>query len=117
MHPQYIYSSLTFYRYIRDLHSFPTRRSSDLDARDFRFAADQVQEANHARLGIDHRFVHVHVEQVCAALHLLTRDSQRAFEIAGQNQLRKLWRASNVGAFANDSETKVRRDLQRLEPG
>ncbi len=48
---------------------------------------------------------------------LLTRDSQRAFEIAGQDQLRKLWRTSDVGALADHSETKLRRDLQRLEPG
>ena len=31
----------------------------DGDARDFRFAADQIQEANHRRFRIDHRFVHV----------------------------------------------------------
>ncbi len=59
----------------------------DRDARDVRFAANQVQEANHRRFRIDHSFVHVHVEQVCAALHLLTRHSQRTFEIARQDQL------------------------------
>jgi hypothetical protein len=52
---------------------------------DFRFAAYQIQEANHRRFRIDHPFVHVYVEQVRAALHLLTRDSQCAFEIAGQD--------------------------------
>ena len=83
----------------------------DGDARDFRFAADQIQEANHRRFRIDHPFVHVHVEQVRAALHLLTRDSQRAFEIAGQDQLRKLWRTRDVRALADHSETKLRRDL------
>src|SRR4029078_11193464 len=83
----------------------------DGDARDFRLAAYQVQEANHGCFRIDHPFVHVHVEQVRASLHLLTRNNQRAFEIAGQYQLRKLWRTSNVGALADDGESKLRRDL------
>ena len=59
----------------------------DRDARDVRFAANQVQEANHGRFRIDHSFIHVHVEQVCAPQHLLTRHSQRTFEIARQDQL------------------------------
>ena len=77
------------------LHAFEARfdhaplRTVDhhRDARDFRFAANQVQEANHRRFGIDHSFIHVHVEQVCAPQHLLTRHSQRTFEIARQDQL------------------------------
>ena len=83
----------------------------DRDARDFRFAADQIQEANHRRFRIDHPFVHVYVEQVRAALHLLTRDSQRAIEIAGQDQLRKFWRTRDIRPLADHSETKLRRDL------
>ena len=57
----------------------------DGNAGDFRFAADQIQEANHRRFRINHPFVHVHVEQIGAALHLLTRDRQCTFEIAGQD--------------------------------
>src|SRR5881394_2282937 len=79
----------------------------DRDARDFRFAADQIQEANHGRFRIDHPFVHVYVEQVRAALHLLTRDSQRTFEIAGEDQLRKLWRTRDIRPLADHSETKL----------
>ena len=83
----------------------------DGNTRDFWFAADQIQEANHRRFRIDHRFVHVHVEQVRAALHLLTRDGQCAIEIAGQDQLRKFRRARDIRPLTNDSETKLRRDL------
>ena len=55
------------------------------DARDFRFASNQIQEARHCRLRIDHPFVHVHVENVRAALHLLTGHGQRAIEIIAEN--------------------------------
>jgi hypothetical protein len=57
----------------------------DRNARDFRFAADQIQEANHRRFRIDHPFVHIYVEQVGSALHLLTCNNQCPFEIAGQD--------------------------------
>ena len=73
------------------LHAFEARfdhapfRAIDhhRDARNFRFAADQVQETRHGRLRIDHSLVHVYVEEVRPALHLLARHRQRAFEIAG----------------------------------
>ena len=77
----------------------------------------KIQKARHGRFRIDHSFVHVDVENVGAALHLLARDSERAFEIAGQDQFRKLWRAGDVGALADDDETHLRRDVERLEPG
>ena len=89
----------------------------DRHARDVRFAPDQIQEAGHRRFGIDHSFVHVDVENVRAALDLLARDHERALEIAGQNQLRKLRRAGDVGPFADDDETDFRRDVERLETG
>ena len=50
----------------------------DRHARDLRFAADQIQKARHRRFRIDHSFVHVDVEDVGAAFHLLPRDGQRA---------------------------------------
>ena len=89
----------------------------DRNARDFRFAPDQVQEARHGRFRIDHSLVHVHVEKVRAALDLLARHGQRAFEIVCQDQFRKLGRARDIGPLANHHETELRRNLQRLEPG
>src|SRR4029077_12657125 len=85
--------------------------------RDLRFTADQIQEADHGRLRVDHPFVHVHVEEIRAALHLLTRYSQSAVEIARENQLRKLRRSRNIGALADDNEAELRRNVQRFEPG
>ena len=89
----------------------------DWNARDLRFAADQIQEAGHGRLRVDHPFVHVHVEKVRAALHLLTRHSERAVEIVRENQLRKLRRSRDVGALADDNEAELRRNVQRFESG
>src|SRR5581483_2586959 len=48
---------------------------------------------------------------------LLPRDGERAFEIAGEDQLRKLWRAGDVRALADHHETHLGRDIQRLEAG
>ena len=62
-------------------------------------------------------FVHVHIENVGAALHLVPRHRQRAVEIVRQNQFRKFWRAGDVGAFADDDEPKLGGNVQRLEPG
>ena len=77
----------------------------------------RLQEARHRRFGIDHPFVHVDVENVGAAFHLLARDGERALEIAGQDQLRKLRRAGDVGPLADDDEAHLGRDVERLEPG
>ena len=107
------------------LHAFEARfdhaplRAVDYDwnARDLRFAADQVQEAHHGRFGIDHSLVHVHVEKVRAALDLLARDCQRAFKIVRQDQFRKLGRASDICPLANHRKTEFRRNLERLKAG
>ena len=66
-----------------------------------------MEEARHGRFGIDHSFVHVDVENVGAAFDLLSRDGERGFEIAGQDQLRKFRRAGDVGALADDDEAEV----------
>ena len=78
---------------------------------DLRFAANKIQEANHRRFRVDHPFVHVHIEKVRAALHLLTGNSQSSVEIASQNQLRKLRRSCDVGALTNNCEAEFRRNI------
>ena len=87
------------------------------NSRDLRFAADQIQEADHRRLRVEHPFVHVYVEKVRAALYLLTSHSERAVEIARKNQLRKLRRSCNIGALTDDNEAELRRNVQRFESG
>ena len=105
------------------LHAFESRfndaplRAVDhtWNARDLRFAADQVEKARHGRLRIDHSFVHVDVEKVRSALHLLTRHGERVVEIVCQNQFRKFGRSCDVGALADDSESEFGRDVKRLK--
>ena len=60
--------------------------------------------------------VHVDVEQVRAAAHLVDRDLDGAGEVAGLDQLAEPRRARDVRALADDDEAGVRPDLERLEP-
>ena len=57
--------------------------------RDVGLGGDQVQEARHRLLGVEHALVHVHVEDLGAALHLLARDRQRLFVLSRLDQLRE----------------------------
>ena len=50
----------------------------DRDARDLGLGRDQVQEPGHHLLGVEHALVHVDVEDVGAAAHLIERDLDRA---------------------------------------
>ena len=43
-------------------------------ARDLGLGRDQVEERRHRLLGVEQALVHVHVEDVGAAAHLLERD-------------------------------------------
>ena len=107
------------------LHAFQARldhapfRAVDHErnARDLRLTANQIQKPRHGCFGIDHSFVHIYVEDVRSAPNLLTRNRERTFEIARQNQLRKLRRASDVGTLTNDNKTHFWRDIERLKPG
>src|SRR5207245_11272832 len=62
-------------------------------------------------------FIHVHVENVRAALHLLARHGQRTIEIVAENQFRELWRTGDVRSLTDDNEAHLRSDIERLETG
>ena len=59
-------------------------RAVDHDGKtgDLGFGGDQVEEAHHRLLGVEQVGVHVHVDEVCPAAHLLERDLHRTREIA-----------------------------------
>ena len=88
----------------------------DRDAGNVRLAGDQVQEMGHRRLRVDHPLVHVHVQDVRPALHLLAGDRERPFKIPGQDQFGKLRRAGDVRAFAHHQKAALGRDDERFEP-
>ena len=85
--------------------------------RDLWLTPDEMEELRHRRFRVDHSLVHVDVENVGAAVYLLPRYDERALEIVGQNQFRKLRRARDVGPLTHDHESGVRSNVQRLEPG
>ena len=70
-----------------------------------------------ACLRVQHGLVHVDVDHLRAALHLLARDRQRLGVVAVQDQAREGLRAGDVGALADVHEQRVVADVQRLQAG
>ena len=96
----------------------PSRRvDHHRHASDIRLGGDQVQEAHHRRLRVEHRLVHVDVDHLRAAADLLARDLDRAGEVAREYQLGESARAGDVGALADVDEEGIVVDGQRLEAG
>ena len=89
----------------------------DRHARDLGLAGDQVQEAHHRRLAVEHRLVHVDVDDLGAVLDLLARDAERLLELAVEDQARERLRAGDVGALADVDEQRAGADQHRLEAG
>ena len=76
-----------------------------------------MEEPPHGGDGIDHSFVHVDVENVCAAGDLLTRHRESRFEVAAENEFREFRRSGDVGTLAHDDKSDVGGDVQRFESG
>jgi hypothetical protein len=66
------------------------RVEHDGDAADVRLGRDELEESHHGRLGVEHPLVHVDVDQLRAALHLLACDLEPGLVVAGQDQAREL---------------------------
>ena len=88
----------------------------DRQPRDLRLGRDVVEERRHRLLALEQVGVHVHVEDVRAAAHLLERDVDGAGEVAGLDEPPEARRAGDVRALADHHEARVRPDLERLEP-
>jgi hypothetical protein len=98
------------------LDDLPFRRvDHDRHARDVRLAGDQLEEALHRRLRVEHRLVHVDVDHLRAVLHLLAGDRQRIVEAAFENHPREGPRAGDVGPLADVDEQRVLADVEGLE--
>ena len=89
----------------------------DRQARDLRLGRDDVQERRHRRFRIEHPFVHVDVEDVGAAAHLVERDVGGLGELAAGNQPREPLGAGDVGPLADHDEVALGADGQRFEAG
>ncbi len=100
------------------LDHLPLRRvDHHRHARDVGLGGDQVEEPDHRRLRVEHRLVHVDVDDLRAAGDLLARDLHRAGVVAGEDQLGERARAGDVGALADVDEQRVVADGERLEAG
>ena len=84
-------------------------------ARDIGLRGEQAQEGAHRLFRIEHRLVHVDVDDLRAVLHLLACDHQRTGVIAGEHQPRKGARSCDVGALADVDEERALVDVERLE--
>ncbi len=71
---------------------------------DVRLAGNQVQEAHHGRLGVQHPLVHVDVDDLGAALHLLLGDVEGLVVEPLLDQPLELGRAGDVGALPHVHE-------------
>jgi hypothetical protein len=89
----------------------------DRHARDVGLAGNQVQEADHGDLAVEHGLVHVDVDHLGAVLDLLARDGQGLFELAVQDHPREGLGAGDVGALADVDEQRALADGDRLEAG
>jgi hypothetical protein len=89
----------------------------DRHARDLGLAGDQIQEADHRRLRIEHRLVHVDVDDLGAALDLLAGDAEGLLELAVEDQAGERLRAGDVGALADVDEQRPGADQHRFQAG
>ena len=87
----------------------------DRDPRDLGLGRDQVEERRHRLLAVEQVGVHVHVEDVRAAAHLLERDVDGALVVVRLDQPAEARGAGDVRALADHHEAGVRADLERLE--
>src|SRR5450759_3681898 len=96
-------------------HRPPGAVDHDRNASDLGLGRDEVEEPDHRGLGVEEIRVHVHVQQVGAASHLLQRNLYGAGEVAALDEAAEADRSGDVGALPDDHEARVRTDLERLE--
>jgi len=86
----------------------------DRQARRFGLGRDQVEKRRHRLLGVEQVGVHVDVEHVRAAPHLLEGNVDRALEVVRLDEPSELRRAGDVRPLSDDDEPGVRADHERI---
>jgi len=99
------------------LDDFPLGRiEHGRHAGDVRFGGNQVHELLHGGGRIQHRLVHVDVDDLRTVLDLLARHRQGLRKLLRYDQARKGARASDVGALSDVYEQRFVADVKRLQP-
>ena len=83
---------------------------------------NQVEEAHHGGLAVEHGLVHVDVDDLRAVFHLLARHGQRLLELAVQNHAGKDFGTGDIGALTDVDKrctgwTVLRANAHRLQAG
>ena len=95
----------------------PARRvNHDGHAGNVRLGGDELQKARHRGDRIQHRFVHVDVDNLRAVFYLLTGNRQRVIKAAFQNHAREGTRAGHIRALAHVHKQAVRVDGEGFQP-
>ena len=84
---------------------------------DVRFGGDEIEECAHGLHAVEHRFVHVHINDLRAVFHLFAADIQRRRVIAFHDQTLEARRAGHIGALADVDEQRIVINGQRLQTG
>ena len=87
----------------------------DRDPRHLGLGREQVEERRHRLLAVEQVGVHVDVEDVGAAAHLLERDVDRALVVGRLDQAAEAGRAGDVRPLSDHHEAGVGADLERLQ--
>src|SRR6266702_3741188 len=87
----------------------------DRNAGHLGLGGNQVEESGHRTLAVEQVGVHVHVEQVGAAAHLVERDVDGALVVAALDESAETGRAGHVGPLADHDEAGVGADREGLE--
>ncbi len=86
----------------------------DRHARDLGLGGDELQEALHRGLAVEHGLVHVDVDHLRTVLDLLARHGQRFLELPAEDHPRKRFANSHVGTLTHVHEQRVCIDDKRL---
>ena len=110
-----VHNRLALYAFQAFFNHIPARAvHHDGHTRNVRLRCDQIQEAHHRGFGIEHAFVHVDVDDLCAVFHLGFGHFQGFVVLTIQNQTRKCFGACHVGALTHVDKQAVDIGIERL---
>ncbi len=81
----------------------------------FRLGRYEVEEPRHRGLGVEEVRVHVHVDEVGSAAHLVERDVEGSLVVVRLDEAAEARRPGDVRSLADEHEARVRADHERLE--